>query len=158
MSNIDELQELESQLITLAKQDQKTWVSFYKLMKRVHDQKLYTETSKSYTAWVKSFSQKCGRHESSLWNRLKAGKVYESYQRVQEQRGVATKPLDDIDVSVDSLVLLDKITQKSETKGAELVDKVLNKELSRADLREPYKALGGDTSKSSLAMREYLGE
>ena len=144
-----ELKKLEKELITLAQQDQKTWVSFYKLMREVRDRELYRQTSNNYTQWVKNFSLKCGIHESSLWNRLKAGKIYESYQRVQEQKGLKPKALEEINVTVDSLVLLDKISKKSEDLGAELVEKVLNKELTRADLRETYKALGGDTRKAT---------
>lgn len=152
------IKEIEEELITLAKQDQKTWVSFYKLMKQVQEQELYKETSHTFTQWVKNFSVRCGLHESSLWNRLKAGRVYESYQRVQEQKGIQTKALDEIDVSVDSLVLLDKINKKSEEMGAELVDKVLNKELTRQDLRETYKALGGDQRPSVIKAKVEAGE
>lgn len=144
MSKITHLQELEEELIALAKQDKKTWVSFYKLMREVQEKELFKENANTFTQWVKNFSQKCGLHESSLWNRLKAGKVYESYERVQKQNGIKVKSLEEIDVSVDSLVLLDKINNKSEEIGATLVDKVLNKELSRKDLRETYKILRGD--------------
>lgn len=152
------IKEIEEELITLAKQDQKTWVSFYKLMKQVQEQELYKETAHTFTQWVKNFSVKCGLHESSLWNRLKAGRVYESYQKVQEQKGIQTKALDEIDVSVDSLVLLDKINKKSEEVASDLVDKVLNKELTRQDLRETYKALGGDQRPSVLKAKKEAGE
>ena len=152
------IKEIEEELITLAKQDQKTWVSFYKLMRQVQEQELYKETSSTYTQWVKNFAVKCGLHESSLWNRLKAGRVYESYQRVQEQKGIQTKAIDEIDVSVDSLVLLDKINKKSEEVASGLVDKVLNKELTRQDLRETYKALGGDQRPSVLKAKKETGE
>lgn len=155
---MNELQRLESELITLAQQDKKTWVSFYKLMKEVQDKELYKETNATFTAWVKSFSIKCGLHESSLWNRLKAGKVYESYQKVQERKGISTAPIDELDVSVDSLVLLDKINKKSEEVGAELVDKVLNKELTREDLRETYKQLGGDQRVATRKAKIDAGE
>ena len=155
---MNELQKVEEELITLAKQDKKTWVSFYRLMTQVRDKELFKETCSTYTAWVKNFSIKCGLHESSLWSKLKAGKVYENYQKVQEQKGIKTKELDDIDVSVDSLVLLDKITKKSEEMGAELVDKVLNKELTRADLRETYRMLGGDQRAATKQARLEAGE
>lgn len=156
--HMKELHEVEQELITLAKQDTKTWVTFYKLMAEVQDKELYKETAPTYTAWVKNLAKKCGQHESSLWSRLKAGKVYQNYQKVQEQRGIKTKPIEDIDVAVDSLVLLDKITKKSEEVGAELVDKVLNKELTRADLRETYKALGGDQRAATKKARIEAGE
>lgn len=152
------IQEIEQELITLAKQDQKTWVSFYKLMKQVQEQELYKETAHTFTQWVKNFSIKCGLHESSLWNRLKAGKVYESYQRMQEQKGIEAKPIEEIDISVDNLVLLDKINKKSEEVASDLVAKVLNKELTRQDLRETYKALGGDQRPSVIKAKKEAGE
>lgn len=135
------LKELEAELITIAKQDTKTWVSFYKLMEEVKNERLYMGTASSFTAWVKNLAQKCGQHESNLWNKLKAGRVYARYQETLAKRGMKSKPIEEIDVAVDSLVLLDKISRKDDVAGAELVDKVLNKTLSRADLRDTYKLL-----------------
>lgn len=156
--HLKELQKVEQELITLAKQDKKAWVTFYRLMTEVRDKELFKETCSTYTAWVKNFSVRCGLHESSLWSKLKAGKVYQNYQKVQMQKGIQTKELEDIDVSADSLVLLDKITKKSEEMGAALVDKVLNKELTREDLRETYRALGGDQRAATKQAKIERGE
>lgn len=156
--HLKELEDVEKELITLAKQDTKTWVSFYKLMKEVQERELYKETANTYTAWVKNLALKCGLHESSLWNKLKAGRIYESYQKVQAAKGMVITPIEQVDVSADSLILLDKINKKSEEVAAPLVEKVLNKELSRADLRETYKALGGDQRASTQKAKLEAGE
>lgn len=146
---------LEQELLKLTKQDKQTWVQFYKLIKKVEEEELWREAEKkSFTQWIKDFSVKSKVHESVIWNRLKAGKVYATYERVQARKGVAVPPIDEVDVTVDSLILLDKITKKSEQIGAELVDKVLNKELSRQELRDTYKALGGDPRKAKKLHEE----
>lgn len=118
-------------------------------MNKSEEEELYKELGlKSFTAWVKDFSIKNKIHESILWNRKKAGRVYENYQRVKEEQGVNIAPIEKADIGVDSLVLLDKITNKNKELGAELTDKAINKEITREDLRTAYKVVRGDISSS----------
>ena len=139
----------EKELKKLIGEDKKTWTRFYVLMKKIEEEELYKELGlKSFTAWVKDFSIKNKIHESVLWNRKKAGRVYENYQRVKEEQGVNILPIEQADIGVDSLVLLDKITSKNKELGAELADKAINKEITREDLRTAYKVIRGDISSS----------
>ena len=139
----------EKELKELIGADKKTWTRFYILMKKIEEEELYKELGlKSFTAWLKDFSIKNKIHESVLWNRKKAGRVYENYQRVKEEQGVNIAPIEEADIGVDSLVLLDKITNKNKELGAELTDKAINKEITREDLRTAYKVVRGDISSS----------
>ena len=139
----------EKELKELIGEDKKTWTRFYVLMKKIEEEELYKELGlKSFTAWVKDFSMKNKIHESVLWNRKKAGRVYENYQRVKEEQGVNIVPIEQAEIGVDSLVLLDKITSKNKELGAELADKAINKEITREDLRTAYKVIRGDISSS----------
>ena len=118
-------------------------------MNKSGEEELYKELGlKSFTAWVKDFSIRNKIHESILWNRKKAGRVYEKYQRVKEEQGVNIAPIEEADIGGDSLVLLDKITNKNKELGAELTDKAINKEITREDLRTAYKVVRGDISSS----------
>lgn len=145
-----EIKKIENQLKKLVEQDKNSWAKFYLLMKKVEDEELYKELDfKSFTAWLKDFAMKNKIHESVLWNKKKAGKVYESYMKTKQDQGVEVAPIEQANVGVDSLVLLDKISKKNADLGAELTEKAVNKEITRADLRNAYKTIRGDLKKDT---------
>lgn len=145
-----EIKKIENQLKKLVEQDKNSWAKFYLLMKKVEDEELYKELDfKSFTAWLKDFAIKNKIHESVLWNKKKAGKVYESYVKTKHEQGVEVAPIEQANVGVDSLVLLDKISKKNADLGAELTEKAVNKEITRADLRNAYKTIRGDLKKDT---------
>lgn len=137
-----DFQEYEKELENLIKNDKNNWTKFYILMEKVEREELYKQRNfKSFTSWLKNFAIKNKVHESVLWNRKKAGKVYNEYQKLQSQKGIETKSIEDLDVSMDSLVLLDKIQKKAPALAADLIDKTINKEVTRQDLRTAYKQI-----------------
>lgn len=132
----------EHELEDLVRNDKNNWTRFYLLMEKVEKEELYKQRNfKSFTSWLKNFSLKNKIHESVLWNRKKAGRVYQQYQQLQSQKGIETEPIENIDVSMDSLVLLDKIQKKAPVLGAELIEKTMNKQVTRQDLRTAYKQI-----------------
>lgn len=142
--NVEELGELEKDLAEAFRQDQQTWTKFYVVMKEIEDKELFKPEHRSFTAWLKSFCLTNKIPESVVWNRKKAGKTYERFLELQIQRGRKASTLADISeisVSMDSLVLIDKIAKKAPEIEVELVEKALNKELTRADLRSAYKKI-----------------
>lgn len=142
-----EIIKYEHELEKLISADKNTWTRFAVLMGEIENKELYKDLGlKSFTAWVKDFALKHKIHESVLWNRKKAGKVYNNYVKNQEAKGVTVAPLEHANVGVDTLVLLDKITKKNPELGAELTDKAINKEITRDDLRTAYKVIRGDIS------------
>lgn len=145
------MKEYENELITILNADKHNWAKFYLLMKEIEDKQLYKELNlNSFTAWVKSFSIKNKIHESVIWNRKKAGKVYENYVAVQKDKGIEVVPVERAKIGVDSLVLLDKIAKRDNKLGAELTEKAINKEITREDLRNAYKTVRGDLQKNKI--------
>lgn len=145
-----EIIKIQKELKHLVEQDKNSWARFYLLLKKVEDEQLYKELDfKSFTAWLKDFALKNKIHESVLWNRKKAGKVYERYVETKKEQGIEVAPIEDAKVGVDSLVLLDKIIKKNADLGAELTEKAINKEITRADLRNAYKTIRGDLKKDT---------
>lgn len=145
-----EIKEIEEELTQLVEKDKNSWAKFYTLMKRVEDEQLYKVLGlNSFTQWLKSFAIQHKIHESVLWNRKKAGKVYERYAEVKKEQGIEVPKIEDANVGVDSLVLLDKISKKNADLGAELTEKAINKEITRADLRNAYKTIRGDLKKDT---------
>lgn len=152
-----QLKEYENELIIILNSDKKNWTRFYILMKEIEDNELFKELGLgSFTAWVKQFSVNNKIHESVIWNRKKAGRVYERYYEVQKEKGVEIAPIEQAQIGVDSLVLLDKISKKDEKLGAELTEKAMNKELTRGDLRSAYKTVRGDLQKHKT--NDVIGE
>lgn len=146
-----EIVKIQKELKQLVEQDKNSWARFYKLMKKVEDEELYKELKlNSFTAWVKKFAMDNKIHESVLWNKKKAGKVYERYVETKQKQGIEVPKIEDAKVGVDSLVLLDKISKKNETLGAELTEKAINKEITREDLRNAYKTVRGDLKKNTV--------
>lgn len=141
---MENLINIEKELSTLIELDKKNWTHFYVLLKKVEEHELWKSKYQSFTQWVKEFCITTKTHESIIWNRKKAGKVYDSYQKIQEAKGIKVAPIENIKVSADSLVLLDKINKYSEDVASNLVDKVLNKEITKKDLREVYKSIRPD--------------
>ena len=145
------MKEYENELITILNADKKNWTKFYLLMKEIEERQLYRELNlNSFTAWVKSFSIKNKIHESVIWNRKKAGKVYENYILVQKDKGIEVPPLEKAQIGVDSLVLLDKIAKRDKNLGVELTEKAIQKEITREDLRNAYKTIRGDLQKNKV--------
>lgn len=141
---------IQKELKQLVEQDKNSWARFYTLMKKVEDEQLYKELNlNSFTAWVKKFAMDNKIHESVLWNKKKAGKVYERYVETKQKQGIEVAPIKEANVGVDSLVLLDKISKKNADLGAELTEKAINKEITRADLRNAYKTVRGDLKKDT---------
>lgn len=151
-----DLNTIENELTTLINLDKKNWTHFYLLLKEVEEQELWKDVYRSFTQWVKEFAMKTKTHESIIWNRKKAGKVYESYQRIKEQQGKYVKPIEESNVSVDSLVILDKINKYDEETASKLVDKVMEKSITKKDLREVYKTIRPENV--SRAPRNVLSE
>lgn len=136
------IKEIETELSNIVRQDKKSWTHFYTLMKEVEEQELWRAAGQnSFTAWVKNFCINNKIHESIIWSRKKAGKVYERYAEEQKKKGIKVPSIESVNVPADTLVLLDKISSKAPEIATSLTEKALNRELSRSDLREAYKSI-----------------
>lgn len=138
---MDSILEVEKQLVDLINIDKKNWTHFYILLKKIETERLWEGNFNSFTSWVKDFAIKTKTHESIIWSRKKAGEVYQNYIDVQKKKGVEVAPLEKVTIAQDTLVLLDKITNKAPTLGADLTEKALKKEIKKKDLQEAYKAI-----------------
>ena len=152
------LNTVEKELTSLLDYDKKNWTHFYILLKKVEDEKLWESKYKSFNQWVKDFCKKTKTHESILWNRKKAGRVYESYQKIKAEKGEEVANIEDTNVSADALVILDKINRYDEEIASNLVDKVLNKEITNKDLREVYKGIRPENISHNPHFRTEKGE
>ena len=152
------LNTVEKELTSLLDYDKKNWTHFYILLKKVEDEKLWESKYKSFNQWGKDFCKKTKTHESIVWNRKKAGRVYESYQKIKAQKGEEVANIEDTNVSADALVILDKINRYDEEIASNLVDKVLNKEITNKDLREVYKGIRPENISHNPHFRTEKGE
>ena len=139
--NNNELINIEKELNTLVERDRQNWSGFYILLKKVEDNKLWEGHYNSFTAWIKHFANANKIQESVLWNRKKAGEIYQNYyaRKLQKQEKVAD--IQTVDIAQDSLILIEKIARKDPELLDELTDKAINKELKKKDLQEAYRII-----------------
>lgn len=86
-----------------------------------------------YTAWVNALATSNHVHVSLLWSRKKAGKVYAAYVERAKQQGKSVSPLTTVAISPDSLNLIEKIAVPNTDIAYDLIQKVLQNDLSRKD-------------------------
>ncbi|WP_300344620.1 MmcB family DNA repair protein [Fusobacterium sp.] len=144
MNNLN-LKEIENKLEILMKIEKKNWADFYLLIKRVETEELWRGAYNSFTQWVKDFAVRTKTHESTIWYKKKAGEVYEKYAEIRKKKGLEVEEIQNSKVSINSLVILDKIDKYSPDKTEELVEKIFNKEITRNNLQDIYKAVRPNT-------------
>ena len=147
----DIIQAIEKELLALLKSDQHNWTQIYRLMQRVEDEELYADSGfQSYTAWVNSLADRSKVHVSILWRRKKAGKFYSNYQKRAAERGIIVPSLEEAGVSSDDLSLVEKIAGGVDTVQDNLLKRVLNKDMTRRDLKEAWSVVKAEREKKGL--------
>lgn len=135
----NELNNIEKELNDLVEKDRQNWSSFYLLLKKIEEDKLWEGIHKSFTAWIKHFANANKIQESVLWNRKKAGEIYQKYYAKKLENKEKVADIQVVDIAQDSLILIEKIARKDDELQQELIDKAINKELKKKDLQEAYR-------------------
>ena len=145
---IDTIDAIENELETLLSADKKSWVRIYELMDSVEKEKLYTDKFSSYTKWVNALADKAKVHVSLLWNRKKAGRVYAAYEERAKERGRTVPSMNAVKVSADNFNLIEKIAGNNTDVADELIDKVLQGDMKRSDLKNAWQTVKADREAS----------
>lgn len=152
-----ELMEIEKQLNTLVKVDKQNWSNFYLLLKKVEDEELWKEGYKTFTAWIKHFAHVSKMQESVLWNRKRAGEIYQNYYNRKAQKNETVADIQEVEVAQDILILIQKIAKDDIELQDQLTDKAINKELKKRDLQQAYKIVKAQKEKEKK-LKEELAE
>lgn len=155
---IDTIDAIENELETLLSADKKSWVRIYELMDSVEKEKLYTDKFSSYTKWVNALADKAKVHVSLLWNRKKAGRVYAAYEERAKERGRTVPSMNAVKVSADNFNLIEKIAGNNTDVADELIDKVLQGDMKRSDLKNAWQTVKADreaAGKKSVRVNAY---
>lgn len=145
---IDAIDAIETELESILSSDKKSWVRIYELMDTVEREKLYSDQYSSYTKWVNALADKAHVHVSLLWNRKKAGRVYASYEKRANAQGKSVPAMEDIAVSADNFNLIEKIAGNNTDVADELIDKVLQGDMKRSDLKNAWQTVKADREAS----------
>lgn len=145
---IDAIDAIETELESILSSDKKSWVRIYELMDTVEREKLYSDQYSSYTKWVNALADKAHVHVSLLWNRKKAGRVYASYEERANAQGKSVPAMEDIAVSADNFNLIEKIAGNNTDVADELIDKVLQGDMKRSDLKNAWQTVKADREAS----------
>lgn len=140
-TDIKKLKTIEHELESCFNADRKNWIRIYKLMTEVQDEQLFKQDEiNSFTGWVNGLAKKIGCHVSLLWARLKAGRTYEEYYNRQVELGKNPKPIEQINVSPESISLASTVAGKNANEMDHLINKVIAGDLTRDDLRQAARA------------------
>lgn len=155
---IDVIDAIENELESILSSDKKSWVRIYELMDTVEREKLYSDQYSSYTKWVNALADKAHVHVSLLWNRKKAGRVYSAYEERAKERGRTVPSMNAIQVSADNFNLIEKIAGNNTDVADELIDKVLQGDMKRSDLKNAWQTVKADreaSGKKSVRVNAY---
>lgn len=155
---IDTIDAIENELESILSSDKKSWVRIYELMDTVEREKLYSNQYSSYTKWVNALAEKAKVHVSLLWNRKKAGRVYSAYEERAKERGRTVPSMNAIQVSADNFNLIEKIAGNNTDVADELIDKVLQGDMKRSDLKNAWQTVKADreaSGKKSVRVNAY---
>lgn len=155
---IDKIDVIETELESILSSDKKSWVRIYELMDTVEREKLYSDQYSSYTKWVNALADKAHVHVSLLWNRKKAGRVYSAYEERAKERGRTVPSMNAIQVSADNFNLIEKIAGNNTDVADELIDKVLQGDMKRSDLKNAWQTVKADreaSGKKSVRVNAY---
>lgn len=158
MQKQKELKQIEDKLSIYLATDRRNWAETYLLMKEVRDKELYTDHYRSFTQWVNELADRNKYHQSTLWNRFKAGSVYEEFAQRQKAAGSQVKSIEEVDISPDTVALVGTIANRSKDTSYtdELMNKALNHELSRQDLREVNQKIRAEHTRNKQPVDEKL--
>lgn len=154
----DKIDAIENELESILSSDKKSWVRIYELMDTVEREKLYSDQYSSYTKWVNALADKAKVHVSLLWNRKKAGRVYAAYEERAKERGRTVPSMNAIQVSADNFNLIEKIAGNNTDAADELIDKVLQGDMKRSDLKNAWQTVKADreaAGKKSVRVNAY---
>ncbi|WP_343018495.1 MmcB family DNA repair protein [Catenibacterium mitsuokai] len=139
---------IENELESILSSDKKSWVRIYELMDTVEREKLYSDQYSSYTKWVNALADKAKVHVSLLWNRKKAGRVYAAYEERAKACGRTVPAMAAVQVSADNFNLIEKIAGNNTDVADELIDKVLQGDMKRSDLKNAWQTVKADREAS----------
>ena len=152
----DELKKIEKELNILVEKDRQNWSGFYLLLKKVEENSLWEGYHNSFTAWIKDFANKNKVQESVLWNRKKAGEVYQRYYARKLAKKETVNDIQAVNIAQDSLILIEKIARNNDDLMDELTDKAISKELKKKDLQEAYRIVKAKKDDAKLKREEIL--
>jgi len=129
-----ELKKIEEEIEPLVRSEV-SWAQAYKLLKEVEERALYEYEYPSYTAWLKSFSERYNITLSLLWRQKKAGKFYENFCEYYKQLSITVLPMERLDIGTDTLTMIEKITGANMREAKTLIDRANAGSVSRVELK-----------------------
>lgn len=147
---------IEKELDQLISDDKKSWIKIYRLLETVETQRLYTTNYRSFTAWINSLSTKLKIHVSVLWSRKKAGKIYSEYLSRAHAAGRSVTTLGDTaapSIPPESINYIDKIAGSNTAVADDLMDKLLNGNLSRNQLKSAWETVKAGRAATGIKPR-----
>lgn len=134
--------------------EKRPWSQIGDLLDQVDTIGFWQGNASSFSEWLRSFAQRLGLKEASLWRYLASARYYKNLANALNKKGIECPQLVDLPgaVSPENLELLAKLERVlPDDVYKETVIRVLNGSITRAELRKIWGAykpvLGGRTAR-----------
>lgn len=141
IDTLNTLTEIEARLCEMASSPKKTWLTTYRLMRRVNDEQLFSPYYKSFSAWIKQQAKQMWLSSSCLWRYYKAGEVYDDYL---SWNGLPVE--DAVKVSPECFELAAKIAADNQNELDGIIGKLLRGSMTRTDLKALWQEKKAESS------------
>lgn len=145
-----ELAVIEQKLAPLVKRKDRAWIEVYRLLDIVEEEELYSVSYHSYTAWLTDFARRTHVTVSLLWKKKKAGRFYDSYVAERQYQEKSYVPLDELSMDPEIIVMIEKITAGNLTEAHKMIDRSLNGEMKRSDLKTLWESEKRERAKKGM--------
>lgn len=136
-----DIAKIESEIQQILTTDRSSWMRVSELITYVETNKAWRDNFQSFSAWIRHLAAISKVHESIIWQRKKAGEIYRRYQDRATRSGKMTPKMSEIQVSPENLILAEKIGQGVGAATDGLIDKILDGELKRSELKSAWQSV-----------------
>ena len=136
----------EQKIKNLISSDSNNWTELYLLMDNVEKNELYIDEYKSFSTWVHHISQEYQLHPSGIWAKYQAGKIYTAYYERAKNENRVVNDISHANISVNNLVLIEKIYPDNNVAKDDLIEKAQRKEIRQATLKKMWESIKKNNS------------
>lgn len=118
------LKDLEKELCSILGKEKEDWIKLYIDIENIQNKELWKPHYRSFSAWLKTFCIKNKFAEATIWNKKRAGEIYKNYMEYQLNQGKQVKPIENIKMSYDTILKIEKISNGDYDKMEKWIDNI----------------------------------
>lgn len=132
------LEDVEQKLANILAKEMATWIDIFKLLDYSEKKKLFRRNHKSFTSWIRYFTEKIHIHESYIWRILRAGRILDRFYH----GGIDV--LSGKKINSFSIITVSKIANGDDNVMRELLQKTVDGEITGREIQRRYRKIKDD--------------